>query len=269
MKDVFRKLKIRIVIRRYEVIICGSVMLLSGAVIPSSWDPPMRFYPAPQVELAPKHPWIALTFDDGPHPVMTDRLLSILREQHVPGTFFVVGKMADRYPQLVKDIARDGNEVANHTYSHPNLSRLSNDAVLSELAHTRELIQRLTGRDSCLFRPPGGDYSRQMVRATARAGYRMVLWSVLTDDVDGASSRFIRRRILDGAEDGAIILMHSGVERTVQVLPEVIAKLRARGYHFVTVSTLMGLQPPSLVPSPDTSVLHTAAATSRNDVRTQ
>ena len=212
--------------------------------MPSHWDPPMKMIAPPQFEPLPRHPWIALTFDDGPHPVLTERLLDILRREHVPATFFVVGKMANRYPELVQDIARDGNEVANHTYTHPNLAHLTDEEVLNELAQTRQLIRRLTGQDCCLFRPPGGAYSRETVRATAHAGYRMVLWSIVTKDVGGAPRPIMRRRILEGAEDGSIVLMHSGVRTTMDILPDVITKLRAEGYSFVTVSTLLGLSRP-------------------------
>jgi peptidoglycan/xylan/chitin deacetylase (PgdA/CDA1 family) len=256
---ILRRLNIRVIIRRYEAILIGSVMLLSGAVMPSSWEPPLRYLPAPKVDAPPQHPWIALTFDDGPHPARTEELLAVLRQEHVPGTFFVVGKMADRYPQLVRAIARDGHQLANHTYNHYDMSRLSEDEVLHELAQTRDVVQRLTGQDAYLFRPPGGDYTRHVVRLTARAGYRMVLWSVLTDDVEGATPRAMRRRILQGAEDGAVILMHSGVKSTVQVLPEVIAKLRERGFNFVTVSTLMGLPPAMQAPLHDLPAVQTAS----------
>src|SRR5262249_38718564 len=123
----------------------------------------------------------------------------------------------------------------------------------------RAVIHRLTGQEGLLFRPPGGDFSRRMVRLIAKAGYRMVLWSVLTRDVEGASPVFMRSRILKGAEDGGIILMHSGMKNTVQMLPEVIAQLRQRGYHFVTVSTLLGLTPAHPSPPSDKTELLTAS----------
>jgi peptidoglycan/xylan/chitin deacetylase (PgdA/CDA1 family) len=252
MSQLLRKLRIRIVFRRYEAIILGSVLLLSGAVMPSSWEPAFHAPPVPLVEALPAHPWIALTFDDGPHAGKTERLLEILREAHVPATFFVVGKMADRYPQLIRQIARDGHELANHSYSHRDMSRLSDSEVLTELEQTREVLKRLTGQEAYLFRPPGGDFSRRMVRLTSKAGYRMVLWSVLTRDVEGASTVFMRTRILKGAGDGGIILMHSGMETTMGMLPGVITQLRSRGYHFVTVSTLYGMSPvPSSLPAPE------------------
>lgn len=230
----------KLVVHRYEAILVGSLLLLSGAVIPSSWEPAVQTLPRPVVA-APVTPRyrIALTFDDGPHPVMTQRLLKVLLDEHVPGTFFVVGKMADRYPQIVQEMARDGNEIANHTYSHPRLPSLSNADILTELAETRAVIRRLTGKDSLIYRPPGGDYSKRMVRATAHAGYHMILWSVLTKDVQGASERAIYNRIVDGAQDGGIILMHSGIQNTVDALPGAIENLRAKGYAFVTVSQLL------------------------------
>jgi peptidoglycan-N-acetylglucosamine deacetylase len=260
MRNLFPKPPFRLVIRRYEAILMGSILLLSGAVIPSSWEPPAKFIPRPEVDLTPRRPWIALTFDDGPHAVMTEKLLDVLDHEHVPGTFFVVGKMAQRNPDVLRDIARRGHEVANHTYSHPRLSHLEDQAVLNELAQTRGIIQRITGHDSILFRPPGGDYTRDTVRVASRAGYKMILWSVLTKDVQGVSGRFIRGRILRGAEDGGIILMHSGMPNTVEALPGVIAELRKRGYHFVTVSTLLGLQHPKPYTPSDRLAIQTASA---------
>jgi peptidoglycan/xylan/chitin deacetylase (PgdA/CDA1 family) len=251
MRRISRLLKVRIIIRRYEVILFGSVLLLSGAVMPSSWEPSIRRYSALRVEslekttVLPPHPWIALTFDDGPHPIMTQRLLAVLRQEHVPGTFFVVGKMVDRYPQLARAIVRDGHEIENHTYHHINLAHLPRQEVFDELKQTHDAILRLTGADSVLFRPPGGDFSRRTVRLASEVGYRMVLWSVQTNDVAGASPARIQQRILTRAEDGGIILMHSGVLRTVEILPAVIAQLRTRGYHFVTVATLLGLDHPA------------------------
>ena len=264
MEKLFRKAPFRIVIRRYEAILVGSILLLSGAVIPSGWEPPAKIVPRPEVHLTPQRPWIALTFDDGPHKDMTAKLLDVLEHEHVPGTFFVVGKMAQRHPEILRDIAARGHEIANHTYSHPALSRLDDQAVLNELSQTRRVIQRVTGKDTVLFRPPGGDYKRQTVRVASRAGYKMVLWSVLTKDVQGASPKFIRGRILRGAEDGGIILMHSGIPNTLEALPGVIAELRRRGYQFVTVSTMLGVTQPTLpVPSERLAIQTASAKTGR------
>jgi peptidoglycan/xylan/chitin deacetylase (PgdA/CDA1 family) len=229
------------IIRRFEAIILGIALLLCGAVSHSSWEPPNHLLRRPDIDLAPRHPWIALTFDDGPHPVKTEQLLDVLKQAGVPATFFVVGKMAVRYPQIVQEIARQGHEVANHTFSHPNIAHLDDKTLLSELDQTRAVIQKLTGQDTLLYRPPGGDFSRRSLKVASKAGYHMILWTVLTKDVNGASVPTMRRHILNNASDGAIVLMHSGIPNTVEMLPEVIAALRQEGYHFVTVSQIIGL----------------------------
>jgi peptidoglycan-N-acetylglucosamine deacetylase len=228
------------IIRRFEAILLGIVLLLCGAVSHSSWEAPSHTLMNPEINLAPRHPWVALTFDDGPHPVMTERLLNVLKDEGVPATFFVVGKMAVRYPGIVREIARQGHEVANHTFSHPNIAHLDKKTLLTELDQTRAVIQKLTGRDTLLYRPPGGNYSRQSLKVASQAGYHMILWTVLTKDVNGASVPTMKRHILNSVSDGAIVLMHSGMPNTVEMLPDVIEDLRQQGYHFVTVSELLG-----------------------------
>jgi peptidoglycan/xylan/chitin deacetylase (PgdA/CDA1 family) len=251
------------IIRRCSSILIGIILLLSGAVSHSSLEPSRSLLQRPEITLLPRRPWIALTFDDGPHPVMTEKLLSVLKQEGVPATFFVVGKMVVRYPSIVREIARDGNEVANHTFSHHSIAHLDKKDLLNELGQTRSLIRKLTGRDCVLYRPPGGGYSKRSLKVASSAGYHMVLWSVLAKDVSGASAGAMHDRILHSASDGAIVLMHSGMPNTVEMLPGVIADLRREGYHFVTVSQLVGLdhsrggfQP---VPAPDEPVTPVAS----------
>lgn len=232
------------IVRRYHAILLGSALLLSGAVSYSSKESHMEQLPRPTMEESPRRPMVALTFDDGPHPVLTQKLLDTLQAEGVPATFFVVGKMAVRYPYLVQNIARLGHEVANHTFSHPRLPRKNSSAVLNELAQTRAVIHQLTGQDTTLYRPPGGDYSRNTVRVASKAGYHMILWTVLTKDVNGATIPAMKSRIETQTADGGIILMHSGIPNTIEMLPEVIHSLRAKGYQFVTVSRLLGREEP-------------------------
>jgi peptidoglycan/xylan/chitin deacetylase (PgdA/CDA1 family) len=255
--DLFTVILDAMTIRRYHAILLGAVLLLSGAVSYSSWEPHPFPLQRPEIGNVPRHPWIALTFDDGPHAVMTERLLDTLKDEGVPGTFFIVGKMAVRYPEIVQEIARQGHEVANHTFSHPNLARADGKTVLNELAQTRSIIQKLTGQDTVLYRPPGGDYSRLSLKVASKAGYHMILWTVLTKDVNGTSVPVMQRHILNNAADGAIVLMHSGIPNTIAMLPGVIEELRREGYHFVTVSQLIGLDRTSGVsqpPLPDSAV---------------
>lgn len=232
------------ILRRYHAILIGSALLLSGAVSYSSKEPHYYRLPRPATDELPRRPWVALTFDDGPHPVMTQKLLNMLQAEGVPATFFIVGKMGVRYPYLVQDIARRGHELANHTFSHPSLPKTSSEDVLNELAQTRAVIHQLTGQDTFLYRPPGGDYSKRTVQVASKAGYHMILWSILTKDVNGASIPVMKDRIESHIADGSIILMHSGVPRTIDMLPDVIRSLRAQGYQFVTVSQMIGQKSP-------------------------
>ena len=235
---------------RAPVFLIAGLFLLSEAVSPANWAPAFQNLPRPVIQVAPPHPWIALTFDDGPHPKMTERLLAVLEKEQVPATFFVVGKMADRYPYLVQEISAAGHEVSNHSYNHFHFSLLSPHDALAELSHTRAVIRRITGKDSIYYRPPGGHFSPRVAKAAAHAGYHMVLWSTLTKDVEGASTLAITQRILKGAQDGDVILMHSGMPNTLEALPGVIAQLKAEGYQFVTVSTLYGRVPTTPSPLP-------------------
>ncbi len=230
------------IIRRYHAILFGAATLLSGAVSYSSHEPLRYRYPRPLVGEMPSRPWVALTFDDGPHPVLTERLMEVLKREGVPATFFVVGKMAVRYPDIVREIARQGHELANHTFSHPNLSHVKPGAMLNELAQTRAVIEKLSGQDTYLYRPPGGVYSRKTFKAASAAGYRMVLWTVLTKDVNGTAISVMERKIHRHISDGGIVLMHSGIPNTIAMMPRVIADLRRQGYHFVTVSQLLGIE---------------------------
>jgi len=227
-----------------------SLLLVTGAVSPASWDPPLRNLPPPEIRLPPQRPWIALTFDDGPHSGKTEALLSILKEEGVPATFFIVGKMADRYPDLLQEIDRQGHELANHTYTHPRLTGVDNEVILDELTRTRQSILRLTGKETHFYRPPGGMYNRRTLKCATKAGFRMVLWSVQTRDVGGATESEIYHRIVRGAGDGGIVLMHSGVPATMKALPGAIRELRRQGYQFVTVSELIGYPPTYDVPLP-------------------
>src|SRR5258706_2628800 len=110
------------IVRRYHAIFLGVALLLPGAVSYSSWEPNPSPLTRPEIGLLPQHPWIALTFDDGPHPVMTERLLAMLKAEGVPATFFIVGKIAVRHSEIVQDLARQRHEAANHTLCHPNLA---------------------------------------------------------------------------------------------------------------------------------------------------
>lgn len=183
-------------------------------------------------------PLVALTFDDGPWPVPTARLVHLLRRHGAKATFFVVGHVAERHPETVRLLAREGHELANHTWSHPDLRDTSPAALRFELARTRLLIKRLTGADTPLFRTPGS--TRHFLRRRFRSpiGYDLVLWDVHSMDHALKEPDAIADRILSSVQAGDIILLHNGTSATLEALDHVLATLRRKGFEFVTVSEL-------------------------------
>ncbi|WP_158914949.1 polysaccharide deacetylase family protein [Caulobacter sp. S45] len=207
---------------------------------------------------------IALTFDDGPDPHWTPQILKILKEKHVPATFFVIGENMETWPELVRRELADGHIVGSHTYTHPNIGTVSNTQVNLELNLTQRLFQVITGHTMRFFRPPYlGDASPSTPREvapliTARdLGYLSVGLRVDPDDWKRPDSKLIVSRTLDRLKDtnpetaGQVVLLHdSGGDRshTIAALPHLIDALRARGYRLVTVAELAGLSPAQAMP---------------------
>ncbi|MFJ8666578.1 polysaccharide deacetylase family protein [Streptomyces sp. NPDC093600] len=182
---------------------------------------------------------IALTFDAGPGKD-TPRLLDILKEKKVPATFFLLGKKhVDRYPQVVKRIADEGHEVANHTWTHRILTDLEADQVRDELSRTQEAIQRITGRKPTLMRPPQGRTDDMVSEVSRELGLAQILWSVTAKDYATTDSALIHQRTVDGAEGDGIILLHDIYDGTVPAVPGIIDELKRRGFTFVTVPQLL------------------------------
>ncbi|GLZ05762.1 deacetylase [Actinomadura sp. NBRC 104412] len=182
---------------------------------------------------------VALTFDDGPAPV-TGRLLDTLAAHRVRATFFLVGENVERYPEIVAREAREGHELANHSYSHPNLRRPSERAVRRQLRRTQEVIRRVTGVTPTLMRPPYGATDKGVAAITRELGLAQVLWSVDPLDWRVRDKRNVARVVSHEARKGAIVLMHDIHPSTVAAVPRIIERLSRKGYFFVTVSELFG-----------------------------
>ncbi|MFF8609880.1 polysaccharide deacetylase family protein [Streptomyces sp. NPDC015346] len=182
---------------------------------------------------------IALTFDAGPGKD-TPRLLDILKEKQVPATFFLLGrKHVDRYPQVVKRIADEGHEVANHTWTHRILTELEEDEVREELSRTQDAIEKITGSRPTLMRPPQGRTDDTVSEVSRELGLAQILWSVTAKDYSTTDSALIRQRVLDGAKGDGIILLHDIYDGTVPAVPGIIDELKRRGFTFVTVPQLL------------------------------
>jgi peptidoglycan/xylan/chitin deacetylase (PgdA/CDA1 family) len=192
---------------------------------------------------------VALTFDDGPYGTSTQQVLDILQKKHVPATFFVVGQNVAKYPELAKEIVQDGYEIGNHTFTHPHLSPNTLDVTLSEIASTDAIIASTTGVHTKLFRPPYGSLASTSKEAIEARGYTIVMWNVDPQDWDYKNSPAFRiiRRVLAHPKPKMIIVLHDGRDthinyprqNLIKALPRIIDALKARGYTFVTVSTIL------------------------------
>ena len=181
---------------------------------------------------------VALTFDDGPDPVDTPKLLDILREKNVKATFFVVGKRADQYPEIVRRAWAEGHLVANHTWSHYSLfCFLMPSRLRAEIERGAESVRRSCGFPPRLFRSPVGQRHPLLGPYLKDAGLEYVSWTIRTRDTLTANSGVLSRRILNKAASGDIILLHDhlpgGAHAMLEALPGVIDELRQRGLEFV------------------------------------
>jgi len=181
---------------------------------------------------------VALTFDDGPNPVDTPKLLDLLREKGVKATFFVVGKRADQYPEIVRRAWEEGHLIANHTWSHYSLFCFLTPARLrAEIERGAESVHRICGFRPRLFRSPVGQRHPLLRRYLENSGLEYVSWSIRSRDTLTWNSEVLARRILKQAASGDIILLHDHLPRGAHVmleaLPVVIDDLRARGLKFV------------------------------------
>jgi peptidoglycan-N-acetylglucosamine deacetylase len=184
---------------------------------------------------------IALTFDDGPYPVYTPMLLDVLRDLKVPATFFLIGQDARQWPELAQRIESDGNEVADHTYSHPNLDQEDSLQVRREILQGRDVLWDLTHDPAVrtLMRPPHGRYTERTLRIAQDLGYSVVLWTDDSGDWRSVTVAQLQRHLLKYATAPEIVLMHSGKLATIEALPYVVGKFKQAGYRFVTVGELL------------------------------
>ena len=189
---------------------------------------------------------IALTFDDGPYAVTTPLLLDVLNDLRVRATFFLIGRDAELQPELTRRIVSEGFEVANHTYTHPRLDIAPAKRVVEELVNGTRALRAFTNAKTISeeWRPPHGRYTEATITTAQRLGYTTVLWNDDPGDYRRyATSQMLRAHIAAHASAPEILLLHSGVLSTIEMLPSVVAEFRAQGYTFVTVSELFAHTP--------------------------
>ena len=195
-------------------------------------------------------PYIAMTFDDGPHAVNTPRLLEMLRQRKIHATFFMVGQCVAEFPDIVKKMAADGHEVASHSWSHPQLSSMSEGSVRDQLQKTHDAIIAACGVTPKVMRPPYGAFTaRQRAWAHGEWGYKCILWDVDPLDWKVRNAEHVKNEILKQTVPGSIILTHDIHKSTIDAMPETLDALLAKGFKFVTVSELIAMDRP-VVPKP-------------------
>ena len=189
---------------------------------------------------------VAFTFDDGPNPAATPRLLNLLDSHRVKATFFLVGKNVARHPRLAAEIAARGHEIGNHTQNHVLLPILPRAMLLRELDRAAHVIHAATGRRPHLFRPPMGWFSRTMLRTLGERGYRPILGDVYPQDVTRPGSAVIVQRVLERIGPGSIVILHDGYthgvadrSQSVDAVETLLERLHQQKYRLCTVSQLM------------------------------
>jgi peptidoglycan/xylan/chitin deacetylase (PgdA/CDA1 family) len=187
-------------------------------------------------------PYIAMTFDDGPHATNTPKLLEMAAKRHIKLTFFVLGECVEQNPGVLRQEVAEGHEIGNHSWSHPNLARLSDEGLRTLLQRTDDIIGKIAGIKPKLMRPPYGELTkRQRILVNHEFGYKVILWDVDPLDWKRPGPNVVAQRIIAGARPGSIILSHDIHPPTIAAMPQVFDSLLAKGFKFVTVSELLAM----------------------------
>lgn len=209
--------------------------------------------PQPPISFDSVHvdgPYIALTFDDGPHATLTPKLLDLLAAHKMKATFFVIGQNAADHPEILRRAIREGHEVANHSWSHPNLARMSDESVRRELQKTDDAILAAIGKHPTLLRPPYGSITARQKRwIHDDFGYRIIIWDVDPLDWKRPGPSVVCNRIIKETHAGSIVLAHDIHPSTIEAMPATFDQLDRKGFKSVTVSDLLAMATP-LPPKP-------------------
>lgn len=195
---------------------------------------------------------VALTFDAGANADGVEKVLNILEQNDIRGTFFLTGKFIERYPDKTKQIIATGGDLGNHSYSHPYFTEINKEIIAEELQKTESSLAALDARFDPLFRSPYGNRNTNTMLAVSEAEYINIRWTVDSLGWKGTSGGMtknsVRDKVLKSSSPGAIIMMHLGsnpddkTHLDSEALPEIIEKLRADGYEFVTLSELIEME---------------------------
>jgi len=190
---------------------------------------------------------IALTFDDGPNPSYTTRLLDILKEHQVPATFFIMGRQAQRYPDIVKRIIEEGHTLGLHSYSHRHAWLMSPIATIRDMNRTYNILKDMLGKAPNWYRPPWGTFNLISMFAAKRLNLKVAYWSIEAQDwAKDTTVEHIYNTVINKIHPGAIIVLHDNQgapgapERTLKALPTIIDTLKRQGFRFVSLDEMKG-----------------------------
>lgn len=238
-----------VVRRRMAALVACVVLLGSGSLLTLAVLPGNSFYgeTITSVSLPQGKKLVALTFDDGPYPPYTQKLLAVLEAKQVPATFFIVSNNARQYPEVVRLVAKKGHEIGLHAGEHRDLLKLNRKELAGNIAYGKKTLEDLTGKPVKYMRPPHGFRDWLVTEEVAKAGLRLVNWSVIPRDWTNPGVQVIADRVCKEVIPGAIVLLHDGDapaqkasrQQTIEAAAIIIDELRKQGYEFVTVGELL------------------------------
>lgn len=191
-------------------------------------------------EAPPRKKKIAITFDDGPHPVYTLKLLDGLAQRNVKATFFIIGESAERYPEVIKRIYDEGHLIGNHTYSHVQLTCISSTRAIEEIRKTNDIVASITGETVRYVRPPFGLYNKTLA---ASSNLIPILWTVDPRDWSVLNTNSVVSHVVKKVKENDVILLHDIFDTSVDAALQIIDILLEQGYTFVTVDELKESNP--------------------------
>lgn len=235
--------------KKLAVLTACASMLCGGCLLALAVLPGNSFYgeTITSVEVPSGKKLVALTFDDGPYPPYTEKLLAVLEEKQVRATFFVVGNNASKFPEVVRQTAKSGHEIALHAGEHKDFLKLNRAELAGNILSGKKVLEELTGKPVKYIRPPHGFRDWAVMEEASKVGLKVVNWSVIPRDWTNPGAQEISDRVCKDVRHGAIVLLHDGDapaqvasrEQTVEATSLIIDELRRRGYEFVTVDELV------------------------------
>lgn len=182
---------------------------------------------------------ISLTFDDGPHPVYTEKALELLEKHHMKATFFCIGKNAEKYPNLVRKIIDNGHEIGNHSYKHSNdYGFLSTEKVIEDLIKTQNILKKSTKKKNVLFRPPFGVTNPNIAKAVKKLNLQTYGWSIRTYDTVAKSAHTVCKKVKNKIKKGDVILLHDTSALSISILEQLLQSFEQNKIKSVIISQL-------------------------------